>query len=98
MSEIDPHDRTELTGPWAGFGFQDGKMFTPEGHSLELCDVTWWSPTWNIAREWRSMMEEARSDPASDSFICVRNCDAGFSHRSGNVVHISRGPKPLQRG
>ncbi|MGY5940656.1 hypothetical protein [Stenotrophomonas forensis] len=25
-------------------------MFTPEGHQLEPCDMTWWSLTCNIAR------------------------------------------------
>lgn len=59
MSKIDPHDRIDLTGPWAGFGFQAGHMFTPEGHQLEPCDMTWWSLTCNIAREWRLMMAEA---------------------------------------
>lgn len=39
MSEMDPHDRIDLTGPWAGFGFQAGHMFTPEGHQLEPCDM-----------------------------------------------------------
>lgn len=59
MIKIDPNDRIDLTGPWAGFGFQGGRMFTPEGHQLEPCDMTWWSLTCNIAREWRSMMAEA---------------------------------------
>ncbi len=63
MSEMDPQDRINLTGPWAGFGFQGGHMFTPEGHHLEPCDMTWWSLTCNIAREWRLMMEEARPRP-----------------------------------
>ncbi|WP_425602656.1 hypothetical protein [Stenotrophomonas indicatrix] len=44
MIKIDPHDRIDLTGPWAGFGFQGGHMFTPEGHRLEPCDMTWRSP------------------------------------------------------
>ncbi|HGM7307523.1 TPA: DUF3653 domain-containing protein [Stenotrophomonas maltophilia] len=60
--EIDPYDRTDLTGPWAGFGFQAGHMFTPEGHQLEPCDMAWWSLTCNIAREWRLMMAEARAE------------------------------------
>jgi len=64
MIEIDPYDRTDLTGPWAGFGFQAGHMFTPEGHQLEPCDMAWWSLTCNIAREWRLMMAEARTDLA----------------------------------
>ncbi|WP_425529938.1 DUF3653 domain-containing protein [Stenotrophomonas maltophilia] len=67
MSKIDPHDRIDLTGPWAGFGFQAGHMFTPEGHQLEPCDMTWWSLTCNIAREWRLMMAEARTDLAERS-------------------------------
>ncbi|AJC44773.1 hypothetical protein SB85_02335 [Xanthomonas sacchari] len=60
MSQIDPTERTELTGPWAGFGFQLGHMWTPEGYSLYPEDMVWWSLTCNIAREWRRMMDEAR--------------------------------------
>lgn len=39
----DPHERIELTGPWAGFGFQGGHMWPPEGHTLYPEDMTWWS-------------------------------------------------------
>ncbi|MET4618284.1 hypothetical protein ABIA71_003888 [Stenotrophomonas sp. 2619] len=39
MTEMDTHDRI-LSGPWAGFGFQAGHMFTPEGYSLEPVDMT----------------------------------------------------------
>jgi|GEM_PF-628979 len=60
----DPHERIELTGPWAGFGFQGGHMWTPEGHTLYPEDMAWWSLTCNIAREWRLMMAAAR--PAQD--------------------------------
>lgn len=56
----DPHERIELTGPWAGFGFQAGHMWTPEGHTLYPEDMVWWSLTCNIAREWRLMMDAAR--------------------------------------
>ncbi|WP_425520259.1 DUF3653 domain-containing protein [Stenotrophomonas sepilia] len=56
---MDPHNRIDLTGPWAGFGFQGGHVFTPEGHQLEPCGMAWWSLTCNIAREWRLMMAEA---------------------------------------
>jgi len=78
MSKIDPHDRIDLTGPWAGFGFQAGHMFTPEGHQLEPCDMTWWSLTCNIAREWRLMMAEAapRPDPG-----CTESFDYGEIQR-----------------
>ncbi|QIO88194.1 hypothetical protein G9274_001879 [Stenotrophomonas rhizophila] len=51
MTEIDPHERIDLAGPWAGFGFQGNHMFTPEGYSLEPVDMTRWSLTCNIARE-----------------------------------------------
>lgn len=67
MIKIDPHDRIDLTGPWAGFGFQGGHMFTPEGHQLEPGDMAWWSLTCNIAREWRLMMAEARIEVATRS-------------------------------
>ena len=67
MIEIDPHDRIDLTGPWAGFGFQGGHMFTPEGHQLEPGDMAWWSLTCNIAREWRLMMAEARVEVTTRS-------------------------------
>lgn len=67
MIEIDPHDRIDLTGPWAGFGFQAGHMFTPEGHQLEPGDMAWWSLTCNIAREWRLMMADARAQAATRS-------------------------------
>jgi len=58
MIKIDPHDRIDLTGPWAGFGFQGGHMFTPEGQ-FDPCDMAWWSLTCNIACEWRLVMAEA---------------------------------------
>ncbi|WP_314103917.1 DUF3653 domain-containing protein [uncultured Stenotrophomonas sp.] len=86
MSEMDPHDRINLTGPWAGFGFQGGHMFTPEGHQLEPCDMVWWSLTCNIAREWRLMMQQARSEAAIDSCSNAHNLDASRRHRSTNVI------------
>lgn len=60
MRLIDPTERNELTGPWAGFGFQAGHMWTPEGYTLYPEQMRWWSLTCNIAREWTRMMEEAR--------------------------------------
>ncbi|WP_102947327.1 DUF3653 domain-containing protein [Stenotrophomonas sp. VV52] len=85
MTTIDPTERIDLTGLWAGFGFQAGHMFTPEGHHLEVQDMVWWSLTSNIAREWRQMMEEARPRPlrsavtakahsaTNSSVICLRD-------------------------
>ncbi|KOQ67820.1 phage-like protein [Stenotrophomonas maltophilia] len=63
--KMDSHDRIDLTGPWAGFGFQGGHMFTPEDHQLEPCDMAWWSLTCNNAREWRLMMAEAAPGTAA---------------------------------
>nr|WP_127563709.1 DUF3653 domain-containing protein [Stenotrophomonas indicatrix] len=121
--EIDPHDRIDLTGPWAGFGFQGGHMFTPEGHQLEPGDMTWWSLTCNIAREWRLMMAGARTEVASRSVtpgkasaatkssviylaevLRIRRerrlgvDDRGSDAEAPNVVYMSRGPRPRQRG
>jgi len=79
MSKIDPDDRIDLTGPWAGFGFQAGHMFTHEGHQLEPCGMTWWSLTCNIAREWRLMMAEARTDLAERSAPAPAECAAAKS-------------------
>lgn len=61
MGLIDPTERHELTGLWAGFGFQQGHMWTPEGYTLYPEQMAWWSLTCNIAREWTLMMEEART-------------------------------------
>ena len=74
MIKIDPHDRIDLTGPWAGFGFQGGHMFTPEGHQLEPGDMAWWSLTCNIAREWRLMMAEARAEVGTRSVPPRKAC------------------------
>lgn len=86
MSDLDPHDRINLTGPWAGFGFQGGHMFTPEGHQLEPTDMVWWSLTCNIAREWRLMMEQARSGPSIKCSVNARNSRTVGGHRSTNVI------------
>jgi hypothetical protein len=61
MIEVDTSwQRIELTGPWAGFGFQAGHLWTPENYELHPQDMRWWSLTCNIAREWRLMMDEQR--------------------------------------
>lgn len=85
MIKIDPHDRIDLTGPWAGFGFQGGHMFTPEGHQLEPCDMAWWSLTCNIAREWRLMMAEARIEMAARSVTPRKAC----ATRKSNVICLA---------
>lgn len=59
-------------------------MYTPEGHSLEPADMAWWSLTCNIAREWRLIMADARSNSGASI-----NPDAKPLCRNGsNVIHI----------
>lgn len=62
MGLIDPTKRHELTGLWAGFGFQQGHFWTPEGYTLYPEQMRWWSLTCNIAREWTLMMAERRGE------------------------------------
>ncbi|WP_449466807.1 DUF3653 domain-containing protein [Stenotrophomonas humi] len=86
----DPHQRIELTGPWAGFGFQGGHMWTPEGHTLLPEDMVWWSLTCNIAREWRAMMAAAR-DPLPQSGLSEIPCAtrvSGTHAPGGHVIYL----------
>lgn len=62
MRLIDPTERNELTGLWAGFGFQQGHMWTPEGFTLYPEHMQWWSLTCNMAREWQTLMAERRGE------------------------------------
>ncbi|QDS16171.1 DUF3653 domain-containing protein [Xanthomonas arboricola] len=57
---IDTYERVDLTGPWAGFGFQGHRFFTPEGRDIDPVGMRYWSLTCNIAREWALMMAEER--------------------------------------
>jgi hypothetical protein len=41
LSEMDPHDCIDMTGPWAGFGFQAAHMFAPKVSSSN--PATWLS-------------------------------------------------------
>ena len=61
---VDTYDRINLTGPWAGFGFQGHRFFTPEGHDFDPAELLWLSLTFNLAREWRLMMAEERTGRA----------------------------------
>ncbi|MEE5092066.1 DUF3653 domain-containing protein [Xanthomonas euvesicatoria] len=57
---FDTYERVDLTGPWAGFGFQGHRFFTPEGRDIDPVGMRYWSLTCNIAREWALMMAEER--------------------------------------
>ncbi|WP_082325271.1 hypothetical protein [Xanthomonas oryzae] len=58
---FDTYERVDLTGPWAGFGFQGHRFFTPENYDIEPCDMRYWALTCAIAREWSLMMSEERN-------------------------------------
>lgn len=88
MIEIDPNDRIDLTGPWAGFSFLGDRLITPEGRELLPEDLAWLSLTACQAQEWRRMMEAARSAPSIDSSINVRNRNAGIRHHPATVVNL----------
>ncbi|KOR43766.1 hypothetical protein ADT25_12140 [Xanthomonas oryzae] len=58
---FDTYERVDLTGPWAGFGFQGHRFFTPENYDIDPCDMRYWALTCAIAREWSLMMSEERN-------------------------------------
>ena len=77
--------RIELTGPWAGFGFQAGHLWTPEDHTLHPNDMVWMSLTCNIAREWRLMMAEARSPAGTPR---ARHASKPLQHKACGVINL----------
>lgn len=78
MRLIDPTERTELTGPWAGFGFQQGHL------CLQGVDMpSERSPRVSIIRD---------SLPASQSFARIPNGlipfdDLALIHHNDPVSH-----------
>ncbi|WP_194704692.1 DUF3653 domain-containing protein [Xanthomonas phaseoli] len=110
---LDTYDRVDLTGPWAGFGFQGHRFFTPEGRDIDPVGMRYWSLTCNIAREWALMMAEERervwhARPAEVIYLrdVVRRRResrlsvvrvAGSADRS-TVVRRTRGPRAPRRG
>ena len=53
--------RVELGGQWEGFGFQNGKLWTPERHEFLPHDLAWLSLTTGIVREFQRMMNSRHS-------------------------------------
>lgn len=43
MIELDPHQRNDLTGPWAGFSFLGDRLTMLEGRELLHEDLAWLS-------------------------------------------------------
>ncbi|OOW65744.1 hypothetical protein Xlen_04235 [Xanthomonas campestris pv. leeana] len=88
---LDTYERVDLTGPWAGFGFQGHRFFTPEGRDIDPVGMRYWSLTCNIAREWALMMteeREARSTSAANT--AKKTCRPNLSpdDRSKNVIYL----------
>lgn len=90
MTTMDPHDRIDMTGPWAGFGFQRGHMFTLEGHSLEPSDLTTSEFAENGGWAWVNPV------PAPSRQMRRFPWGAAPTPRAANVVvQLMNQPKPL---
>jgi len=94
--EFDPYNRTELTGPWAGFAFLGNRLITPEGRELLPEDLAWLSLTACQAQEWRRMMDQLRCKPARSG---QRNhCSASDSKVVDVATLMARRQRRLSRG
>ncbi|MDO0858111.1 DUF3653 domain-containing protein [Xanthomonas campestris pv. campestris] len=111
--QLDTYDHVDLTGPWAGFGFQGYRFFTPEGREVRPEEMRWWSLTCNIAREWALMMAEERervwhARPAEVIYLrdVIRRrrekrlsvVDGAGSADRARVIRATRGPRGPRRG
>lgn len=47
----------KLTGPWAGFSFENYALVTPEGRRLLPEDLAWISLTAQLAQEYRRLLD-----------------------------------------
>ncbi|MCC4615653.1 hypothetical protein LL972_06440 [Xanthomonas campestris pv. asclepiadis] len=86
---LDTYARVDLTGPWAGFGFQGHRFFTPENYDIEPSDMRFWALTCAIAREWSLMMSEERNARSANPRKPTATRSPG-SHVSagGNVIYL----------
>jgi hypothetical protein len=50
----------KLTGPWAGFSFQSGRLVTPEGRELLPEDLAWLGLTAALAQEYRRLLDQEK--------------------------------------
>ncbi|QDS16184.1 DUF3653 domain-containing protein [Xanthomonas arboricola] len=86
---LDTYDRVDLTGPWAGFGFQGHRFFTPEGRDIDPVGMRYWSLTCNIAREWELMMAEERdARSAMHGKPTVARVPGSWVSAGGNVIYL----------
>ncbi|MCC4610488.1 phage protein [Xanthomonas campestris pv. zinniae] len=89
--QLDTYERVDLTGPWAGFGFQGHRFFTPEGRDIDPVGMRYWSLTCNIAREWALMMAEEREQRSIGASNKTKNSgrpNLGPNDRSKNVIYL----------
>ncbi|WP_432767028.1 DUF3653 domain-containing protein [Xanthomonas campestris] len=86
--QLDTYDHVDLTGPWAGFGFQGYRFFTPEGREVRPEEMRWWSLTCTIAREWSTMMREERNARSAKP---GKACGAKVSKKSTSAGDVSAG-------
>ena len=94
--EFDPYNRTELTGPWAGFAFLGNRLITPEGRELFPEDLAWLSLTACQAQEWRRMMDQLRGKPAGVAH--QKRSGTGDSTVVDVATLIARRQQRLSRG
>ncbi|MCC4603692.1 hypothetical protein [Xanthomonas campestris] len=86
---IDTYERVDLTGPWAGFGFQGHRFFTPENYDIEPCDMRYWALTCAIAREWSLMMSEERNARSANPRKPTATRSPGSRvSAGGNVIYL----------
>ncbi|PPV05124.1 hypothetical protein XBLMG947_3784 [Xanthomonas bromi] len=86
---FDTYERVDLTGPWAGFGFQGHRFFTPENYDIEPCDMRYWALTCAIAREWSLMMSEERNARSENPRTPTATRSPGSRVSAGaNVIYL----------
>lgn len=105
MSEMDPHNRINLTGPWAGFGFQGGHMQDAvlgglmereRPHYLPPIERRRWEFPWMTVRAYRQMEQgwgTRREVPALGAYVHSAPPGAAMPEGSGSnrpVVRAAR--------
>lgn len=77
----------KLTGPWAGFSFENHALVTPEGRRLLPEDLAWLSLTAQLAQEYRRLLDDERQRRALPGTIPAYMRGAGKGVNGRKVVH-----------
>ncbi|MEI2261855.1 hypothetical protein OHC51_12940 [Stenotrophomonas indicatrix] len=101
MIKIDPHDRIDLTGPWAGFGFQGGHMIAREWR-LMMAEARIEAVTRSVPRRKACATGKSSVIYLAEALRIRRERRLGMSGprsdaEPSNVVYMRRGPKPRRR-